>query len=484
MKTLAAQATAVASGQTSARDLLESYLDGFVENEERLHCFLSYDLEAARAQAAAIDQRVAQGEKVGPLAGIPIALKDNICVAGRTTTCGSRMLEQFVPPYDATVWERLRGAGAVLVGKTNLDEFAMGSSTENSAFGPTRNPWDTTRVPGGSSGGSAAAVAAGLVPVSLGSDTGGSIRQPASFCGVTGFKPTYGRVSRFGLVAFASSLDQIGPLARSAEDCRYLYAVIAGHDPRDSTSAPQAVEVACDGDLTGLRIGVPEATLAGLSAANREAFEQGRAQFAKLGVTLHPIDLPHLDYSLAAYYVIAPAEASSNLARYDGVRYGFRASGAEDVLEMFKKSRAQGFGAEVKRRIMLGTYTLSSGYYDAYYLKAQKTRTVLRSDFERAFESVDLVLMPTTPTTAFSLGEKSSDPLEMYLSDIYTVVANLVGLPSLVVPGPLVDGLPYGLQLLGPAWSEERLLNAGIAFQANTDYHTALPSSLVLATDE
>ncbi len=475
MNSLQDLVTGIVQRERTAVELLESYLEVVKSHDDHLRCFLSLDQEAAQARAAEIEARLDQGQKVGPLAGLPIALKDNICVQGRPTTCASKILKNFVAPYSSTVWERLEEAGAVLIGKTNLDEFAMGSSTENSAFGPTRNPWDPNRVPGGSSGGSAACVAAQMAPVALGSDTGGSIRQPAALCGVTGFKPTYGRVSRYGLVAFASSLDQIGPLAKSVEDCETIYRVIAGHDPRDSTSARYPLPPSGEVPVRGLRFGIPRHLLEGLSSQALDSFERCCQSLESAGARPVEIELPHLDYSLAAYYVLAPAEASSNLARYDGVRYGFRAEGSEDVLEMFKKTRAEAFGPEVKRRIMLGTYTLSSGYYDAYYLKAQKARTVLRYDFEKAFGEADLVVMPATPTPAFRLGEKSGDPMEMYLSDIYTVSANLVGLPGLVVPGPEVEGLPYGFQMLAPHWEEERLFAAGRAFQQATDYHLKSP---------
>lgn len=442
-----------------------------------LRAFLSVFPDEARARAREIDEALDRGEDPGPLAGLPVALKDNICTRGQPTTCASRMLENFRPPYDATVVRRLRQAGAVLVGKTNLDEFAMGSSTENSAFFPTRNPWDPERVPGGSSGGSAAAVAAGMVALALGSDTGGSIRQPAAFCGVTGLKPTYGRVSRYGLVAFASSLDQIGCLTRDVRDCALLLGVIAGHDPLDSTSLPVPVDdylAACGPGVEGMRLGVARHLLAELDPAMAESFEDSCRVLEGLGATLVEVELPHMQYGLPTYYVLAPAEASSNLARYDGVRYGYRAAGAPDVMAMFKQTRRQGFGAEVKRRIMLGTYALSSGYYDAYYLKAQKARTVLKGDFDAAFTRCHALLSPTTPTCAFRLGEKA-DPLQMYLSDIYTVGVNLAGLPALVVPGRPVQGLPVGLQIIGRPLDEARLLTIGAAFQEATDYHLRRP---------
>lgn len=464
-------------GKTTALALAEEALKRVETEDPQFNSFLRVEAEYARELAAAVDQKVSAGEDPGPLAGVPIALKDNLCVDGQLTTAGSKMLANFKPPYDCTLWEKLRSAGAVLIGKTNLDEFAMGSSTENSAFGPTRNPWDTDRVPGGSSGGSAAAVAAGLVPVAFGSDTGGSIRQPAAFCGITGLKPTYGRVSRYGLIAFASSLDQIGPMARSAQDCALLLEVVAGHDPRDSTSALE--EVPRFDQLEelpkGLKVGVPTQVMSGLSDEMRQSFETALDELTAEGIERVEVEMEYLDYGLSAYYVIAPAEASSNLARYDGVRYGHRSVVDSKVHDMMASTRAEAFGSEVQRRIMLGTYALSSGYYDAYYLKAQKARTILKNDFENCLQKCDLVAMPTTPTTAFRLGEKRQDPLEMYLSDVFTVLANLAGLPSLVVPGPHVGGLPTGLQLMGPSWSEGLLLQVGHRYQKQTRHHELKP---------
>ncbi|MBT9587281.1 Asp-tRNA(Asn)/Glu-tRNA(Gln) amidotransferase subunit GatA [bacterium] len=419
----------------------------------------------------------------GALGGKAVALKDNLCVDGWPTTAGSRMLEKFVPPYTATVVQRLQQAGASLIGKTNLDEFAMGSSTENSAFGITRNPWDLSRVPGGSSGGSAAAVAAEMCHMALGSDTGGSIRQPSAFCGITGLKPTYGRVSRYGLIAYGSSLDQIGPMAYSSEDCARLLQVVAGPDPLDSTcyqhDCPDFFEqmrAACD----GLKLGWDPTLVKDLEAGARASFEASLQVYRDLGLQLLEVSLPNLGYSLPAYYLIATAEASSNLARYDGVRYGHRAQGGKDVAQMMSQSRAEGFGAEVKRRIMLGTYALSSGYYDAYYHQAQKMRTLLRQDFEAVFAQVDAFALPTTPGPAFRVGEKSDDPLAMYLSDVYTVVANLTGLPAISHPGPLVDGLPFGCQLMAPAWQEGRLLQLAHHYQQKTDHHQRRPFSVNL----
>jgi len=426
-----------------------------------VHAYISLDEEGALRKAEEVDARVARGEEVGVLAGVPVAVKDNICIKGMRTTCASKILENFVSPYDATVVEKLKAADAVFLGKTNLDEFAMGSSTENSYFGPTRNPHDPERVPGGSSGGSAAALAAGEAVLALGSDTGGSIRQPASFCGVVGLKPTYGRVSRYGLVAFASSLDQIGPMAKNVKDTALLLNVISGYDPRDSTSAP--VEVpdftkALDEGIEGIRIGLPREYFAeGLEDEVREKVLEAVDILKGEGAEVVEVSLPHTKYAIATYYIVAPAEASSNLARYDGVKYGFRAEG-RDLYEMYCNTRSQGFGEEVKRRIMLGTYTLSAGYYEAYYLKALKVRTLIKQDFEEAFETCDLLATPTSPTVAFRLGEKVADPLTMYLSDVYTVSVNLAGLPGISVPCGSSDGLPVGLQLIGRPFDEETLL--------------------------
>lgn len=414
----------------------------------------------------------------GPLQGMTVAVKDNICHTGWPTTAGSKILKNFVPPYTATVLKRLREAGAKLVGKTNLDEFAMGSSTENSAFGPTRNPWDRERVPGGSSGGSAAAVAAELCRAALGSDTGGSIRQPAALCGITGLKPTYGRVSRYGLIAYGSSLDQIGPMAYSAEDCARVLQVIAGPDALDSTSYQQDCPDyvgPLEQSVADLKLGWDLQLLEGLDPQVRANFLAGLEVYRSLGVKIVELQLEPMDWALPAYYLIATAEASSNLARYDGVRYGHRADEASDVGKMMARSRAEGFGAEVKRRIILGTYALSAGYYDAYYHQAQKVRTILRQNFDKVFGQVDAFALPTTPTPAFRLGEKSEDPLSMYLSDIYTVHANLTGLPALSHPAGFVGGLPLGFQLLAPAWQEGRILQLAHQFQGVTDYHLQRP---------
>ena len=423
---------------------------------ETLNAFLEIDREGALERAAAIEN------SDGALAGLPVAVKDNICVVGLQASCGSRILGDYHPPYNATVIERLTQAGGVIIGKTNCDEFAMGSSNENSAFGPVRNPWDTTRVPGGSSGGSAAAVAAGIVPVALGSDTGGSVRQPASLCGVVGLKPTYGRNSRYGLVAFASSLDQVGIFARRVEDVASVLGVIAGRDPHDATTADVPVPdytAALTGDLKGARVGFPRALFGeGLDEEVGDAVKGVVKVYRDLGVEIVDVDLPHAQYAIAVYYIIATAEASSNLARFDGVRYGFRAEDTPELRQMYRRTREEGFGAEVKRRIMLGTYVLSAGYYDAYYLKAQKVRTLIENDFLSAFERCDAIITPTAPTTAFALGEKVDDPLAMYLNDIYTVTANLAGVPGISVPcGLSSERLPIGFQLLGPYWSEPTL---------------------------
>jgi aspartyl-tRNA(Asn)/glutamyl-tRNA(Gln) amidotransferase subunit A len=437
--------------------------------------------QRALARAEEIDRARAAGSTLGPLAGVPVALKDNLCVRGMRTTASSRILDQFVPPYDATVVHRLETAGAVIVGKTNCDEFAMGSSNENSAYGAVRNPWAMDRTPGGSSGGSAAAVASRSAAVALGSDTGGSIRQPASFCGVVGLKPTYGRVSRYGLLAFASSLDQIGPLARTASDAALILGVLAGPDPADATAAREQVPdftAALTGNIKGLRIGIPRGFVTdGVDMSVRRAFDEALDRLKREGASLIDVELPHARYAIPVYYLVATAEASSNLARYDGVRYGHRASasGNPGLREMYSRTRDDGFGAEVKRRIMLGTYVLSAGYYDAYYLKAQQVRTLLRQDYDRAFDTVDVVAMPTSPTPPFRLGEKTDDPLQMYLADVFTVSANLAGLPAISVPCGFSDGLPIGLQLTGRLFDEETLLKIADAYQRVTDWHTRTP---------
>ncbi|MED5584597.1 MAG: Asp-tRNA(Asn)/Glu-tRNA(Gln) amidotransferase subunit GatA [Actinomycetota bacterium] len=470
-------AAAVRAGERSARSVVEEHLAVIDSHEGEIHAYNLVLADEALTRADDLDRRIADGEDPGPLAGVPVALKDNLCTRGIDTTCGSRILEGWRPPYDATVVERLAGAGAVAIGKTNLDEFAMGSSTENSAFGPTRNPLDTSRVPGGSSGGSAAAVAAGFAPLALGSDTGGSIRQPAALCGTVGVKPTYGRVSRYGLVAFGSSLDQIGPFANSVEDAALLLEVIGGHDPRDSTSIPEASPDLLGGlgqGVEGLRIGLiselmggPDqaASVEGIADDVRARVEQAAEVLAAAGATVEHASVPSTIYGLSAYYLIAPAEASSNLARFDGVRFGLRVD-ADTAAEMNTATRTAGFGDEVKRRIMLGTYALSAGYYDAYYGKSQKVRTLIQQDFARAYESFDLLLSPTAPTTAFPLGDKTGDPMLMYLNDVCTIPSNLAGHPSMSVPfGSGDDGLPVGVQVLAPALAEATMFRAAAVLE-------------------
>ncbi|MBV8883863.1 MAG: Asp-tRNA(Asn)/Glu-tRNA(Gln) amidotransferase subunit GatA [Chroococcidiopsidaceae cyanobacterium CP_BM_RX_35] len=472
------------SKERSAVEITQEALDRIQALEPKLHSFLCVTADQALSQARAVDAQIADGSEIGLLAGIPIGIKDNMCTQGIRTTCGSRMLENFVPPYSSTVTQKLTEAGAVMVGKTNLDEFAMGSSTETSAYQVTANPWDLSRVPGGSSGGSAAAVASGECAVSLGSDTGGSIRLPASFCGVVGLKPTYGLVSRYGLVAFASSLDQIGPFGRTVEDAAILLSAVAGYDPKDSTSLNVKIpdytqvlkrDLKPDGKL---RIGVIQETFGeGLDSVVEQAVTKAIAQLQNLGAQIQEISCPRFRYGLPAYYIIAPSEASANLARYDGVKYGWRAPEAENLLSMYKHTRATGFGAEVKRRIMVGTYTLSAGYYDAYYLKAQKVRTLIKQDFERAFEQVDVLVCPTAPTTAFKAGEKTSDPLSMYLTDLMTIPVNLAGLPALSLPcGFDEQELPIGLQLIGNVLREDRLLQVAYAYEQATPWHQRVPS--------
>jgi aspartyl-tRNA(Asn)/glutamyl-tRNA(Gln) amidotransferase subunit A len=459
---------AVSAGRASATEVCRAALDRIERTDGGIHAFHTVAAEQALARAADLDRRRAELSAL-PLLGVPVAVKDNICTRGIRTTAGSRILGGYVPPYDAGVIERLHAAGAVIVGKTNCDEFAMGSSTENSAFGVTRNPWSPDRVPGGSSGGSAAAVAARQVPLALGSDTGGSIRQPAALCGVVGLKPTYGTVSRYGLIAFASSLDQIGPIATSVADAALALSVIAGHDPRDATSLPDAPSLAtAAGGLKGLRIGVPRSLVGeGVDADVRSAFDTAIDLLREHGAHISDVELPHSAHAIPVYYLVATAEASSNLARYDGVRYGFRAKDAGESLgEMYDRTREQGFGPEVKRRIMLGTYVLSAGYKDAYYLKAQQVRTLIRRDYDAAFERVDVIAMPTSPTPAFPLGERVSDPVRMYLADVFTVGANLAGVPAISVPCGLSPGrLPIGLQLTGPQLGDATVLRAAAAFE-------------------
>lgn len=459
-----------ASGEAKPSDICRNVLDRIDNDNDRLNAFITINREGALQTAARMDAEIQTAIKQKPLAGIPVAIKDNLCTEGIRTTCASRILGNYLPPYTATAVKKLMEAGAIIVGKTNLDEFAMGGSTENSAFGPVHNPWNEEYVPGGSSGGSAVTVAAGHVPVSLGSDTGGSIRQPASFCGIVGLKPTYGRVSRYGLVAFASSLDQIGPFATNVRDAARMLQVIAGHDRCDSTSANAAVPDylgALTGDIKGLRVGVPpECFGEGLDSEVREKVEAAIRRLEELGAELVEVNLPHTKYVIAVYYIIATAEASANLARYDGVRYGLRAEEARTLSEMYRRTRNLGFGAEVKRRIMLGTFALSSGYYDAYYEKAQRVRRMLVNDFDEAFKKCDVIATPTAPTPPFKIGEKTDDPLAMYLGDIFTVTINLAGVPAISVPcGQSSEGLPIGLQLIGNHFDEPRLLNAAYAYE-------------------
>jgi aspartyl-tRNA(Asn)/glutamyl-tRNA(Gln) amidotransferase subunit A len=458
----------VRAGERTARAVVDERLDAIAGRNEELNAFNHVMADEARRAADALDGRIAAGEDAGPLAGVAVALKDNMCTRGVPTTCSSRILENWRPPYDATIVSRLQDAGAIVVGKTNLDEFAMGSSTENSAFGPTRNPHDVSRVPGGSSGGSAAAVAADLVPGAFGSDTGGSIRQPAALCGVVGVKPTYGRVSRYGLVAFASSLDQIGPFAATVEDAALLFEVIAGHDPMDSTSVPEPAPSVVEGldlGVEGLRVGLTKEFVEGADADVASRVEDAARALEKAGAVVSDATVPAAVYGLSAYYLIAPAEASSNLARYDGVRYGLRVDG-DDVTSMYTATRAAGFGAEVKRRIMLGTYALSAGYYDAYYGQAQRVRTLIIRDFDAAYAEHDLLLGATSPTTAFELGAKTENPLTMYLSDVFTIPSNLAGHPAISVPyGTGDDGLPVGVQVLAPALAEPLMFRAAAALE-------------------
>ncbi len=470
----------ISSGDLSAVDCTQHYLDEIEKQNGTLNAFLAVNNESALDSAAKIDQKIADGQSPGPLAGLPIAVKDGICTSGLRTSAGSQMLESFEPPYDATVVQRLQDSGAIVIGKTNMDEFAMGSSTENSYFGPTRNPWSNDHVPGGSSGGSAACVSADIAPAAIGSDTGGSIRQPAAFCGITGLKPTYGRVSRFGLIAFASSLDQIGPMGRSAEDCARIMNAIGGYDPKDSTSAnvesPDYLAT-LEQPLNGVRIGVcREHFNDGLNSEVETSVREAIETLKTIGAEIVNIHLPQTANAVPAYYVIAPCEASSNLARYDGVRYTMRES-AENLEQMYCQTRAEGFGAEVKRRIMLGTYALSSGYYDAYYVNASRVRRLIKQDYNQAFESVDIILGPTTPTPAFKIGEHSQDPLAMYLADIYTVSANLAGIPGISIPCGFSEGeLPIGLQMQAAAFGEDLLLRTAHQFQRQTDWHTRRPN--------
>ncbi|MHB1652692.1 MAG: Asp-tRNA(Asn)/Glu-tRNA(Gln) amidotransferase subunit GatA [Desulfitobacteriaceae bacterium] len=466
--------------EISATELTKVFIQRIRQVDEQVKAFVTLTEDRALQQAAIVDDKIARGESLRPLEGIPMALKDNMCTEGVRTTCSSKMLENFVPPYDATVTERLKQAGAIILGKLNMDEFAMGSSTENSRFFQTRNPWDLERVPGGSSGGAVASVIADEAVYALGSDTGGSIRQPAAFCGVVGMKPTYGAISRYGLIAFASSLDQIGPVTKDVRDNAVVMNIIAGHDSKDSTSIPfvkpDYTKFLVNG-IKGLKIGIPREYFGeGIDQEVEKVIRDAVQTLSDLGAEVEECSLPHTEYAIPAYYLLAPAECSSNLARYDGVSYGYRASGADDIIGMYRKTRAEGFGSEVKRRIMLGTYALSSGYYDAYYLKAQKVRTLIKQDFDKAFEKYDVLLSPTAPTAAFKFGEKSTNPLEMYLSDVCTVPLNLAGLPGVSIPAGFVNGLPVGLQLMGKPFDEGTLYRVSYTFEQSTDFHKMKPN--------
>ena len=467
------------SRQISSVELTQACLDRIEAVEDRVQSFLTLTPETALAQAEAADRMLAAGEG-GPLTGVPVQIKDVMCTEGVPTTCASRMLENFVPVYNATAVEQLLGQGAVMLGKGNMDEFAMGSSCENSAFHPTMNPWDLERVPGGSSGGAAASVASGEAIYALGSDTGGSVRQPAALCGVVGLKPTYGLVSRYGLIAFASSLDQIGPVGRTVMDCALALNAIAGHDPRDATSVhqePKDYAASLGQDIKGLRLGMPEEYFVdGMEPGSRKAVDEAISALEGLGASVRPVSLPTTRYALACYYIIAPSECSANLARYDGVKYGYSYQGTNDMWEALEKTREYGFGPEVTRRVMLGTYALSSGYHDAYYLKAQQARTMIRQDFDRVFQDVDALVTPTSPVTAFKIGEKSGDPVQMYLIDVCTLPVNIAGLPGLSVPCGFSDGLPVGLQLIGPHFSEETLLRTAHAYESATGWSKARPA--------
>jgi aspartyl-tRNA(Asn)/glutamyl-tRNA(Gln) amidotransferase subunit A len=479
-KTIAQLSAGLAAGEFSSEELTCAFLERVERFNPSLNAFITVTAESALAQARAADERRRQGA-AGLLTGIPIAHKDIFCTDGVRTSCGSRILDRFIAPYNATVVERLNAAGAVMLGKTNMDEFAMGSSNETSFYGPVRNPWDLDAVPGGSSGGSAAAVAARLTPGATGTDTGGSIRQPAALCGVTGIKPTYGRVSRWGMIAYASSLDQGGPMARTAEDCALLLGAMAGFDLRDSTSVDRPVPdyaALLDPPLAGLKVGLPKEYFGeGLDSAVAQVVEEAIAEYRKLGAETVEISLPNSPLAIPAYYVVAPAECSSNLARFDGVRYGHRCENPRDLLDLYTRSRGEGFGAEVKRRILVGTFALSAGYYDAYYLKAQQIRRLISDDFRRAFAQVDVIMGPTSPTVAFNLGEKVDDPITMYLSDIYTIAVNLAGLPGLSLPVGFVGQRPVGLQLIGDYFAEDRLLNVAHRYQQVTDWHSRAPAA-------
>jgi aspartyl-tRNA(Asn)/glutamyl-tRNA(Gln) amidotransferase subunit A len=477
-KTIAELAAGLKAGEFTSEELTKAFLERIKAHDGQLNSYITVTEELALAQARAADARIAAGE-AGPLTGVPLAHKDIFCTDGVRTSCASKMLDPFIAPYDATVVRHFKEAGVVMLGKTNMDEFAMGSSNETSFYGPVKNPWDLKAVPGGSSGGSAAAVAARLAPGATGTDTGGSIRQPAALCGITGLKPTYGRVSRYGMIAFASSLDQAGPMARTAEDCALMLGVMAGFDERDSTSVEREVpdySAGLNNDLKGLKIGLPKEYFGeGLDAAVAGTIEAAIEEYKKLGAEVVEISLPNTNLAVPTYYVVAPAECSSNLSRMDGVRFGHRCDNPKDLEDLYKRSRGEGFGSEVKRRIMVGTYALSSGYYDAYYLKAQQLRQLISQDFKKAFEQVDVIMGPTAPTPAFNLGEKADDPVAMYLADIYTIAVNLAGLPGMSVPAGLVNGRPVGLQIIGNYFDEARLLNVAHKYQQVTEWHTQAP---------
>ncbi len=477
-KTIAELAAGLRAGEYSSEELTRAFLERIKTHDVQLNSYITVTEEQALEQAREADRRIVAGE-AGPLTGVPIAHKDIFCTDGVRTSCASKMLGPFIAPYDATVVRRFKAAGMVMLGKTNMDEFAMGSSNETSFYGPVKNPWDTTAVPGGSSGGSAAAVAARLAPGATGTDTGGSIRQPAALCGITGLKPTYGRVSRYGMIAFASSLDQAGPMARTAEDCALMLGAMAGFDERDSTSVEREVAdytAGLNNDLKGLKIGLPKEYFGeGLQPEVAKSVETAVEEYKKLGAEVVEISLPNTNLAVPTYYVVAPAECSSNLSRMDGVRFGYRCEDPKNLEDLYKRSRGEGFGSEVKRRIMVGTYALSSGYYDAYYLKAQQLRQLISDDFKKAFEQVDVIMGPTAPTPAFNLGEKSDDPVAMYLADIYTIAVNLAGLPGMSVPCGFVEGRPVGLQIIGNYFDEARLLNVAHKYQQATDWHTKSP---------
>ena len=478
-KTVTEIAAALNAGDISSVELTQTYLDRITQFNGELNAYITVCADSALRQAKTADEKRAKGSN-SPLLGVPLAHKDIFCTNGVTTTCGSRMLHNFVAPYDATVVEKFNDVGAVMLGKTNMDEFAMGSSNETSFFGPVKNPWDTKRVPGGSSGGSAVAVAADLCAMATGTDTGGSIRQPAAFCGITGFKPSYGRVSRWGMIAFASSLDQAGPLCKTAEDAALMTNVMAGLDKKDSTSIDKPVEdytASLSNSLDGLKIGVPKQHFAeGLTAGVEQTIREALKEYENLGATITEIDLPNNHLSVSAYYVVAPAEASANLSRYDGVRYGYRCENPADLEDMYKRTRSEGFGEEVKRRIMVGTYALSAGFYDAYYRKAQKIRRLIKNDFIDAFDEVDVIIGPTSPHTAFEIGAKT-DPVTMYLEDIYTIAVNLAGLPGISIPAGMADGLPVGMHIVGSDFAEAKVLNVAHQFQQQTDWHQYRPTA-------